>query len=108
MRAYIESRLCGIPRGVGVALAKRNKLLRHALCFFGLGPCGRNGFVLEEGGDEVTEKGLPVRGFAAEMAVFHVATGHGGGTGKEVRLGEDVLEIREFPKRKLEVCDFKM
>ena len=38
----------------------------------------------EEGGDEVAEEGLSVRGFAAEMAVFEVAAGH----------GEDLVEER--------------
>ncbi len=33
--------------------------------------------MFEEGGDEVAEEGLSVGGFAAEMAVFEVAAGHG-------------------------------
>ena len=39
----------------------------------------------EEGGDEVAEEGLSVGGFAAEMAVFEVAAGHGGVWGGEPR-----------------------
>ena len=39
--------------------------------------------MFEEGGNEVAEEGLSVGGFAAEMAVFEVAAGHG-----EEGLGE--------------------
>ncbi len=53
--------------------------------------------MFEEGGDEVAEEGLSVGGFAAEMAVFEVAAGHGeegraegwrgGGTTSAPRVG---------------------
>ena len=44
--------------------------------------------MLEEGGDKVAEEGLAMGGFAAEVAVFEVAAGHGcrlngGGRGRE-------------------------
>lgn len=42
----------------------------------------------EEGGYEIAEEGLSVGGFAAEMAVFEVATGHGGEGREVVRTGE--------------------
>jgi hypothetical protein len=34
--------------------------------------------VLEEGGYEISEEGFAVRGFAGEVAVFHVTARHGG------------------------------
>lgn len=40
--------------------------------------CG-DGFVGEEGGDEVTEEGLSVRGFATEVTVFQGSARHDGG-----------------------------
>lgn len=43
--------------------------------------CG-DGFVGEEGGDEVAEKCLSVRRLAAEMAVFQGSAGHGADKGK--------------------------
>lgn len=59
-----------------VLLAKCNELLSQSLCFFSLWPCGRDGFVFEEGGDEVSEEGFAMWGVARQRSVFHVAAGH--------------------------------
>ena len=56
-------------------------MLGEGLGFFGFGPGGADGGVREEGGDEVAEEGLPVRGGAVEVPVFEGAAGHGCGAG---------------------------
>ncbi len=61
----VEDLGCAATAGFGVFLAHGDELLGEALGFFGFGPGGGDGFVLEEGGDEVAEEGLAVRGCAA-------------------------------------------
>lgn len=73
---YIEHSLRLYSTRIGVLLGHCNYFLGEPLGFFGFRPCCGDGFVFEEGGDEVAEEGLSVGGFAAEMAVFEVAAGH--------------------------------
>ena len=65
--------------GVGVFLGVGYEFFGEALRFFGFGPGGRDGFVLDERGYKIAEEGLPVRGVAAQVPVFHVAAGHAWG-----------------------------
>jgi len=74
---YIEYSLRLYSTRIGVLLGHCDDFLGEPLGFFGFRPCCGDGFVFEEGGDEVAEEGLSVGGFAAEMAVFEVAAGHG-------------------------------
>lgn len=73
---YEEDSQCPSPAGFCVLLAQRDQLLRQSLGLLGLGPCRRDGLMLEEGGDEVAEEGLSMRRLPAEMAVFGRAAGH--------------------------------
>lgn len=77
-QTYVEYRLGLRPAGVCVLLAKRNELFGEALRFLGLVPGRLDGFVRDERGDEVAEEGLPVRGGAVQVPVFHGAAGHCG------------------------------
>ena len=52
------------PAGVCVFLAQGDEFFGEALRFFGFGPGRFDGFVRYEGGDEVAEEGLAVRGAA--------------------------------------------
>ena len=63
---------------VGVFLGVGDEFLGQPLRFFGFGPGGCYGFVFDEGGYQVAEEGLAVRGVAAEVAVFEGAAGHCG------------------------------
>jgi hypothetical protein len=84
---YIEYSLRLYSTRIGVFLRHCDYFLGEPLGFLGFRPCCGDGFVLEEGGDEVAEEGLSVGGLAAEMAVFEVAAGHGeegGGEGRPV------------------------
>ena len=74
--SYIEYPLSLQPAGAGVFLRHGDDFLGEALGFFRFGPGRRDGFVSEEGSDEVAEEGLSVGGIAAEMAEFEVAAGH--------------------------------
>ncbi len=74
---YEKDALSFPARSVGVFLPERNEFFREALGFFGFVPGGADGFVFEEGGDEVAEEGLAVGGTAVEVAVFEGAAGHG-------------------------------
>lgn len=67
----------GLARGRRIAFREGDEAFGEALGFFGFGPGGRDGFVLDEGGDEVAEEGDAVGGFAAEVPVFEGAAGHG-------------------------------
>lgn len=62
---------------VCVPFAESYELLGQALRFFCFGPGRLDGFVGYEGGDEVAEEGLAMRGRAIQMPVFQVAAGHG-------------------------------
>ena len=75
--AYVEYSLRFRSTRVGVLFAEGYELLGQALCFFRFGPGRLDGFVGYEGGDEVAEEGLAVRGRAIQMPVFQVAAGHG-------------------------------
>jgi hypothetical protein len=75
-KTYKEYRDGAPPALLRVLLAQRDEPLGKALCFFGLGPCGCDGFVLDERGDEVAKKSLSVRRLAAQMAIFGCAAGH--------------------------------
>ena len=75
-QTYVEYRLGLRPAGVCVLLAKRNELFGEALRFLGFVPGRLDGFVRDERGDEVAEEGLPVRGGAVQVPVFHGAAGH--------------------------------
>ena len=77
MPAYVEYTLRFCTTRVGVLFAKSYELLGQALRFFCFGPGRLDGFVGYEGGDEVAEEGLAVRGLAIQMPVFQVAAGHG-------------------------------
>ena len=59
-RTYIEYRTRPRPARIRVLLAQRDELLGEPLRLFGFGPGRLDGFVGEERGDEVAEKGLPV------------------------------------------------
>lgn len=61
----VEDLSCAATAGFGVLLAHGDEFLGEALGFFGFGPGGGDGFVLEEGSDEIPEEGLAVRGGAA-------------------------------------------
>lgn len=74
---YVENRQGLLSTRSGVLLSQGDELLRQSLGLLGLGPCGGDGFVGEERGDEVAEQGLPVRGLTAEMAVLCGAPCHG-------------------------------
>lgn len=73
---YIEYSLRLYSTRIGILLGHCDYFFGEPLGFFGLRPCRGDGFVLEEGGDEVAEEGLSVGRFTAEMAVFEVAAGH--------------------------------
>ena len=78
MGSYYEENALGFPaRGVGVFLAERDESFGEALGFFGFVPGGADGFVFEEGGDEVAEVGWGVGGGGVVVAVFSGATGLG-------------------------------
>lgn len=77
MQAYVENGLRAPAASVGVLFTQGDELLGEALGFFGFVPGRGDGFVLEEGGDEVAEEGLSVGGAAVQMAVFEGAAGHG-------------------------------
>ncbi len=74
-----EDGLRAQPGGVGVFFGQRDEFFGEALRFFGFGPGGCYGLVGEEGGYQVAEEGLPVRGVAVQVPVFHGAAGHGVG-----------------------------
>ena len=66
--------------------------------------------MLEEGGDEVAQESLSVRGCAAEMPVFHVAAGHGGGCWGVAKKRVEVMDggftegrIEKGPRRRSEI-----
>lgn len=80
--SYIKRRQCALPARFGVLLAQGDQLLGQSLRLLGLGPCGCDGFMLEERGDEVAEEGLSVRGLAAQMAEFGSTSGHSVGGGE--------------------------
>ena len=75
-KTYVEYRLGLRPAGVCVLLAERDELFGEALRFLGLVPGRLDGFVRDERGDEVAEEGLPVRGGAVQVPVFHGTAGH--------------------------------
>ena len=60
--AYVEYTLRFSTTRVGVLFAEGYELLGQALRFFCFGPGRPDGFVGYEGGDEVAEEGLAVRG----------------------------------------------
>ena len=62
--AYVEYTLRFCTARIGVLFAEGYELLGQALRFFCFGPGRLDGFVGYEGGDEVAEEGLAVRGFA--------------------------------------------
>lgn len=64
VRAYVEYTLRFCTTCVGVFFAEGYELLGQALRFFCFGPGCLDGFVGHEGGDEVAEEGLAVRGLA--------------------------------------------
>ena len=82
---HVENPLRLHPRGSSIALAERDQLFCEPLGFLGFGPCGGDGLVLEEGGDEVAEEGLTMGGAAIEVTIFEVAASHGG-LSRNVRL----------------------
>ena len=61
---YVEYTLRFCTTRVGVLFAEGYELLGQALRFFCFGPGRLDGFVGYEGGDEVAEEGLAVRGLA--------------------------------------------
>lgn len=86
--------------GVGVFLGVGDEFFGEPLRFLGFGPGRHDGFVLDEGSDEVAEEGLSVRRVSAEVSVFHVAARHGGEIvlggermGKEGRGGWNLLGV---------------
>lgn len=85
--SYIKRRQCAFPTGFGVLLAQGDQLLGQSLRLLGLGPCGCDGFMLEEGGDEVAEQSLSVRGLAAQMAELGSTSGHSVGGEGGLRMG---------------------
>lgn len=87
LERFIEYRFGPSSTGVCVFLTKGDEFFGETLGFFGLVPSCGYGFMGEEGGNEVAEEGLSVRGLAAKMAVFQGSAGHG------VRLRETSLEL---------------
>lgn len=80
---YEEYRLGFPPASVCVLLPQRDELFGEPLGFFGFVPGCGDGFVGEEGGDEIAKEGLSVGGFSAEVTVFQRSARHvGGGGGK--------------------------
>ena len=69
--AYVEDGLSLCTRGFCVLFAERDKFLGEALDFFGFGPGGGYGFLVDEGGDEVAEEGLSVGRGPAQMPVLY-------------------------------------
>jgi len=69
--AYVEDCLGLCARGFCVLFAERDELLGEALDFFGFGPGGGYGFLVDEGGDEVAEEGLSVGGGPAQVPVLY-------------------------------------
>src|SRR5436190_13901833 len=65
------------PTGFGILLAECDELLGQPLCFLGLVPGGRDGFVLKERCDEIPEHGLSMGRAPAEVPVLHMASRHG-------------------------------
>ena len=61
---YVENALRLRTTRVGIFLAQGYQLLGQPLRFFGFGPRRLYRFVGYEGGDEVAEEGLAVRGLA--------------------------------------------
>jgi len=68
--------VCAPPAGDGVSLAQRDELFGEPLRLFRFRPGGGDGFVLEEGGDEVAEESLAVGAVAREVPVFDGSAGH--------------------------------
>lgn len=62
---YVENRLRSPSTGICIFFTQRDQFLGQPLRFFGFMPCCGDGFVLEEGGDEVAEEGLSVGGGSA-------------------------------------------
>ena len=71
-----EDLLGARARGVAILLAQRDEFLGQALGFLGFVPCCLDGFVGDEGGDQVAEKGLPVGAVPGEVSVLDGAAGH--------------------------------
>lgn len=65
--------------GCGIAFGESDELVGKTLGFFGFGPGGADGFVLNKRGNEIAEECDAVGGFAAEVPVLKVAAGHGCG-----------------------------
>jgi hypothetical protein len=59
-----------------IPLSQSNQFFGQALRFFGLGPCRGDGFMFDEGCNEVSQEGLSVRGTSAKMTVFGCASSH--------------------------------
>lgn len=59
-----------------IPFAQCNQFFGQALRFFGLGPCRCDGFMFDEGCDEISQEGLSVRRTSAEMTVFGCTSSH--------------------------------
>jgi hypothetical protein len=59
-----------------VPLSQCNQFFGQALCFFCLWPGRCDGFMFDEGCDEISQEGLSVRRLSAEMTVFGCASSH--------------------------------
>lgn len=58
--AYEEYLVCTSPAGYSISLAQCDELLGEPLRLFRFRPGGGDGFMLEEGGNEVAEESLAV------------------------------------------------
>lgn len=65
-----EDLLCAKARSIGVLFCEGDALFGEALSFLGFGVCGGDGFVQEEGSDEVAKQCLAMRGLASQHAVL--------------------------------------
>ena len=72
----VEDLLGSQARGICVLLTMGDEFLGQPLRFLCFVPGRLDGFVLDQGGDQVAEESLSVGGVAAEMPVFEVAVYH--------------------------------
>lgn len=83
----VEYPFCSSAARVGVFFPQRDEFFGEALGFLGFVPGCGDGFVFEEGGDEVAEESLSVGGFPAQVAVFEGTAGHWWVLGVGMKMG---------------------
>lgn len=74
---YIEVGLGLVPGSLGVSLAQSDELFRDPLSLLRLGPCCRNGLVIDQGSHQVPQQGLAMRRRPTELSELADGGWHG-------------------------------